>query len=595
MAGKPWKKPCCGRTSQSSANLPLEGTAVSPARRFDPPLPVLLSAVGLFTMLLWLRLTGTAWDGWANLHPDERHMVFVTQDLQRAVEAALAEGRGWWQIWFGPASALDPRANGRLYVYGDLPLIVVTFISRAMGLTDWGSTLWLGRMLTATVEASAALAVFVLAIRLTAQPVAALAAAALAGLAPTSLQLANFYTVDAWLAALSLWALVPLLALARPDGRLHHAAVAGLLAGLAAACKVTAVALALPALLVVALVWRSNGWRAAGLVLVTGLATAAVVFRIANPSAFTGSGFWGLWPSGGMLADFAEVRAYVNDPGPPSNWQWLIGYPTWALARDVVLFGTGPVLGLFALAGVLRRPTGAGGVIVLSAALGHLILNATGEIRALRYLAPVIPLAAVLAAPLLRRPIIAVPVVGLALWWGWGTVRLHDGAHPRLIATEWMRQLPEGTKIAFETGWDEGLPVWQTFPDDDWSKMPGPFRFIPLGLTDFDTPDSPARIAAALDQAEYISISSGRVIEVMPRLPERFPTVTRYYQALLDGRLCFARVLYLDQGYPLPGLTLNDSFAQEPWRVYDHPIVQIWKKQPCFRRLEAQRLLAGQD
>jgi hypothetical protein len=565
-------------------------------RRFDPSLPVLLAAVALFALALWLRLMGTAWDGWANLHPDERHMVFVTQDLHQAVEASLAEGRGWWSMWFGPAPVLDPRAEGKLYVYGDLPLIVVTLVSRALGATDWGSTFWLGRSLTAVVEASSVLAVFVLGLRLGGRPSVALAAAALMGMAPTSLQLANFYTVDGWLSALCLWALVPLAALTGPQGRWPHALVAGALAGLAGACKVTAAALILPALVVVALVWRLRGGRAALVATFVGLAAGLLVFRIANPSAFAGTGFWGLSLSPEMLADFAEVRAYMRDPGPPSNWQWLVGYPTWALVRDTVLFGTGPVLAGLALAGLMRRPTRLGWLL-LAALAGHLALNATGEIRALRYLAPIVPLAAVFAVPVLGRlPGLGLAlVVGLGVWWGWGTVRLHDGQHPRLIATEWMRRLPEGTAVASESAWDDSLPVWQTFPATDWSKMPGPFNSIMLGLTDYQETDSPARIAALLDEAEYLSISSGRQLEVMPLLPDRFPTVTNYYAALLSGRLCFERVLYLDRGYPLPGLRLNDQFAQEPWRVYDHPIVQIWKKLPCFDRANAERLLAGQE
>ena len=563
--------------------------------RFDPPLPVVLAAAALFAAALWLRLMGTAWDGWANLHPDERHMVFVTQDIQRAVEAAHSNARGWWAMWFGPDSPLNPRAEGKLYVYGDLPLIVVTLVSRALGATDWGSTLWLGRSLTAAVEASTILAVFVLGLRLGGRPVVALAAAALMAMAPTSLQLANFYTVDGWLAALCLWTMVPLAALIRPDGRLRHAVAAGVLAGLAGACKVTAAALILPALVAVVLVWRQRGPRAALSALAAGLTAGLLVFRLANPSAFAGTGFWGLSLSPDMLADFAKVRAYIHDPGPPPNWQWLAGYPTSALARDAFLFGTGPMLGLLALAGLLRRPVGMAWLL-LAALAGHLALNATGEVRALRYLAPVVPLAAVLAVPVLARlPALALGmVVALGLWWGWGTVRLHDGQHPRLIATEWMRRLPPDTAVASESAWDDGLPVWQTFPAAEWSVMPGPFRSIPLGLTDFQEPDSPARIAAALDKAEYLSISSGRQLEVMPRLPERFPTVTNYYAALLSGRLCFARVLHLDRGYPLPGFRLDDQFAQEPWRVYDHPIVQIWKKQPCFDRAKAERLLAGQ-
>ena len=584
------------------------GTVLNPKSGFEPPLSVVLAAVGLFALALWLRLMGTSWDGWANLHPDERHMVFVTQDLQAALASALSEARDWGAIWFGPDAVFDPRAEGRLYVYGDMPLITVTLTSHAMGATDWGSTLWLGRSLTAVVEASSVLAVFVLGMRLGGQAVAALAAAALTAMAPTSLQLSNFYTVDAWLSALSIWALVPMAALAGPEGRTVHALFAGMLAGLAGACKVTAVALFLPAIVAVIMVWRHRGARAALVAAAVGVVSGLVMFRLANPSAFAGTGILGLTLSPDMLGDFAELRAYIGDPGPPSNWQWLAGYPTHHLVRDVALFGTGPVLGLAAIAGLMRRPDAAGW-LVIAALVGHLVLNATGEVRALfqpesraalralRYLAPIVPLAAVLAVPVLARlPRPAVlAVVALGLWWGWGTVRLHDGKHPRLIATEWMRQLPPGTAVAFETAWDDSLPVRQTFPAADWSVMPGPFQSIPLGLTDFDEADSPARIAAALEQAEYLSISSGRQLEVMPRLPERFPTVTNYYAALLGGRLCFERVLYLDRGYPLPGLRFDDRLAQEPWRVYDHPIVQIWKKMPCFDRATAERILAGQE
>lgn len=566
-----------------------------PAHRpLDPPLSVLLAATGLFALALWLRLSGTVWDGWANLHPDERHMVFVTQDMQRALAAALAEGRGWWSIWFEPGSPLDPRAEGRLYVYGDLPLWVVTLVSHALGTTDWGQTLWLGRCLTALIEATTVLAVFVLSLRVTGRPLPALGAAALMVFAPTSLQLANFYTVDGWLAALCGWALVAFVAMARM-GTAKEAVIAGLLTGLAAACKVTAIALVLPALAALWFVWRARGAGAAGLCLLVGAVTAFLMFRVANPSAFAGPGFWGFWPSAGFVADFAEARAYARDPGPPSNWQWLAGYSTAALARDMLLFGTGPVLGVLAMAGLLRRPREPATVLVLAAFAGHLALNATGEIRALRYLAPVVPLAAILAAPMLvRLPTAALmATLAVAAWWGSGTIRLHDGQHPRVMATEWMRRLPAGTAIASETDWDEALPVWQTFPAAPWSEMPGPFTTVRLRLTDVDDAGTAGRLAAALDQADYISVSSGRQIEVMPRLPDRFPTVTRYYDALLSGRLCFVRVFHVDRGYPLPFLPLDDSFSQEPWRVYDHPIVQIWQKQPCFDRATVERILTG--
>lgn len=563
-----------------------------PASRLDPPLPVLLAATLIFAAAAWLRLSGVAWDGWANLHPDERHMIFVAQDLQRSLAAALERGQGVWSVWFGPEQVLDPRAEGRLHVYGDLPLLALVWLGRAAGMADWGSTLWLGRSLTAVVEASSVLAVFVLSRQLGLPARAGLAAAVLLALAPTPLQLSLFFTADAWLAAFCTWTLVALVALARGGGP-RAALAAGALAGLAAACKLTAVALALPALAALVLVWRGQGGRAALCGLVLGVAAGLVVFRIANPSAFAGGGFWDLRPSAAMIADFRELADLMASPDIPPNWQWLAGYPAAALARDAALFGTGPVLALLGLAG-LWRPRGAVWVAVAALA-GHLLMNATSELKILRYLAPAVPVMAVLAAGPLARLSPAVLALALAAagWWGSGTLRLHDGQHPRLIATEWLRGLPPGTALGVETGWDESLPVVQAFPGGDWSAPPGPFVQVPLNLTDPDGPDTAARLAAALAQADYLVISSGRQIEVLPRLPQRFPTVTRYYAALLAGELCFTRVLHLDRGYPLPFWRLDDGFAQEAWRVYDHPVVQIWRKQPCFDRAGAERLLSG--
>jgi hypothetical protein len=101
------------------------------------------------------------------------------------------------------------------------------------------------------------------------------------------------------------------------------------------------------------------------------------------------------------------------------------------------------------------------------------------------------------------------------------------------------------------------------------------------------------RIAGILAGADYVVISSGRQREVMPRLAQRFPLTTAYYELLESGELCYASVWRKDRGYAVPGLRIDDSFAQEPWRVYDHPIVEIFRRQPCFDREAARARLAA--
>src|SRR5690606_5264676 len=96
---------------------------------------------------------------------------------------------------------LNPRAEGRMHVYGDLSLLVLVWLSHALGISDWGGTVWLGRTVTALVEACSVLAIFVLSQQLRLPARAGLAAAVLLAMSPSALQLANFFTADAWLTA----------------------------------------------------------------------------------------------------------------------------------------------------------------------------------------------------------------------------------------------------------------------------------------------------------------------------------------------------------------------------------------------------------
>ena len=50
----------------------------------------ILIALGCFLVIVlgaYLRLAGTNWDEGSNLHPDERHMMFVFGDTQAGLDA----------------------------------------------------------------------------------------------------------------------------------------------------------------------------------------------------------------------------------------------------------------------------------------------------------------------------------------------------------------------------------------------------------------------------------------------------------------------------------------------------------------------------
>src|SRR5688500_12488262 len=97
-----------------------------------------------------MRLAGSNWDEGANLHPDERHMMFVLTDTMRAFDEPAAKDMSWHTLWFGSGqSPLDPRLGGRLYFYGELPHMVVSNMARATGLTGWPEAERVGRTIGA--------------------------------------------------------------------------------------------------------------------------------------------------------------------------------------------------------------------------------------------------------------------------------------------------------------------------------------------------------------------------------------------------------------------------------------------------------------
>ena len=557
-----------------------------------PTLAALGALVLLFFLTLWLRLASSAWDGWAGLHPDERHMVFVMQDMLTAIDQARSSGTGWFDLWWGQQSrALDPRALGRLYVYGDLPLLSVLMVARWSSLTDVGSLFWLGRSMTAVVSSSALLAVFILAWGVGRRSGAALGAALLLAAAPLWQQLANFYTVDAWLASLSVWALLPLARFAGPSGQLGDALIAGFLLGLALACKVTALALCVPALCAVFLYGRRSGVRASLRALGLGVIAACVVYRLTNPSAFVG-----LEISSDFVSDFQNLRMLSENPQVPSNWQWMLGYSCFSILRDFILFAIGPSLAVFVFLWVwLKNARMEKFQLLFFAMVAWLIVALSFGYPELRYFSPLVPIFAVMASFSLVavRPLWGWGGLLVAVWWGSGVALLHEGQHPRLMATDWMRDLAPGSVVGFETEWDEALPLARFPPGKNPILPPGSFNMLSLRLTDPESDDTPERIAKALKKIDYLVISSGRQVETMPRMEKQFPTVARYYRALEKGDACFQKILNIDRGYPLPMLRINDEFSQESWRVYDHPKVSIWKKQSCFDYEELLWILRG--
>ena len=563
---------------------------------------VLVLLALLLAITLGVRLAGTAWDDFTGLQPDERHMIYVTEDML----AGLTDGRdrSVADLWFAAdTSPLNPRHTGRLYVYGETPVLATTLVLAALDGDGRYDILRTGRILTAIVDTATALALFFLALAFTRSQRAALFAAALYACAPTPLQLANFYTVDPWLACASTCAMLALLALAMPGRTRGFAGIAcfsGMAIGLAVACKVTGLFLAFPAAVALAFLLSRRGIGAATRTAAIMAAVAFVTFRLANPFAFAGPGPFGLIPDKAFVDGFKSLAGMTTSPDFPPNWAWT-GYSARAFLSDLAFFGVGPVIAIGFVGGILSsgwKDNRVGWLIVASMLVPLGIVLLLSPNPALRYAAPAIPLMAAVAGIWLAglRNAFGAAVLLAALWWGSGIVRLHVEPHPRVEASRWLWTLPEGTRLANETAWDEALPVRSLAPGEDVLLDPrerAHFVLLDMDITAPDTKKKAMHLADTLAQADYVVVSSGRHRESIPKLSGRFPMTTAYYEALSSGELCYASVRRFDRGYPLPGIRMNDVWAQEIWRVYDHPVVEIFQRQPCFDRSETQDFLSS--
>ncbi|NLF14772.1 MAG: hypothetical protein GX597_23525 [Anaerolineaceae bacterium] len=113
-----------------------------------------------------------------------------------------------------------------------------------------------------------------------------------------------------------------------------------------------------------------------------------------------------------------------------------------------------------------------------------------------------------------------------------------------------------------------------------------------LSLYDEDTPEKLEVLLDALDQADYIMMSSGRLWQSIPRLPMRYPMTTRYYELLFAEELGFELAAEFHSYPRLFGIEFDDTWAEEQFTVYDHPRVHIYRKTADYDREEVRALLS---
>lgn len=322
----------------------------------------------------YFRVVGLDWDENQHLHPDERFLTMVTSAISSVEDVGE---------YFDTAnSSLNPHNRGYgFYVYGTLPIFLVRYVGEALEQTGYSQIYLVGRVLSALMDLLTVCLVYFIGARVYDRRVGLLGAA-FSAFAVLQIQLSHYFAVDTFttfFTVLAVYFAVEVGTFApSPSGsrlpksgadantvkqrkiRLSSFVLFGLALGMAVSSKISAAPVALTLPLAAWIYWsklpteeqRQAGVRVFGY-LVFAAFLSVLTFRVFQPYAFSGPGFFGLKPNELWVSNLQALRAQTSgDVDFPPALQWA-RRPSWFAFENLVLWGMGLPLGILSWAGFL--------------------------------------------------------------------------------------------------------------------------------------------------------------------------------------------------------------------------------------------------
>jgi hypothetical protein len=552
----------------------------------------------------WFRLSGANWDAGAHLHPDERYISSLANNLRFPASPLT-----YLDVGDSPLSPYNTE-GGESYSYGTLPVFATKAVADVLGRGDYDHLYLTGRRLAALLDLATTLLVFLLARALLADvgPRRAfqggILAAALYALTVAAIQASHFFTTDVWQVFFGTLAFyLGLLALrsARWTRARAMAVVAGLgvCLGFSVASKASGLFVAIPVLVAVvgkAAVDASDRNRRTALVRLARdgllvLVAAYVSFRLVSPYSFASSNWLDVRLGSAYREALQQQRDILDGKAIfPPTMQWLVSPRLTDPFKNLIVWQLGVPLGLTAIVGLgalavdaVRRRANVEALALRIMVLAYVAIVffyvATRFQHMGRYLLPILPLLAVAASYGMfrifgRRPrflaVVAGIVVALTGAYALAFHAVYAKQTTRLAASAWLaNHTPLGTNIANEH-WDDTIPVGSFVIGRE-------LVIVPVFEPDDET--KLRKLYEPLARSDYYALSSPRAWRTIGRLPDRYPLMGRFYRQLFAGRLGFVEVADFTSQPHLLGVTIDDLSAEEAFWVYDHPPVRVFRHQ----------------
>jgi hypothetical protein len=155
----------------------------------------------------------------------------------------------------------------------------------------------------------------------------------------------------------------------------------------------------------------------------------------------------------------------------------------------------------------------------------------------------------------------------------------------RITASRFIyKTIPDNSYLLFETANVIDIPLGLSNSINEAVK-----KYTMISFDYYHIDDNPVlfeNLLTHIDKADYILIPSRRIFYNYPRFPDKYPKLTKYYQALFSGNLGFDKIAEISSfpkiSFPLNALPFTLSFpdesAEETYTVFDHPVIRIYKK-----------------
>ena len=334
-----------------------------------------------------------------------------------------------------------------------------------------------------------------------------------------------------------------------------------------------------------------------------------VTLRFVYPYLFNG---WTL--NEYILGNWRQLSSF---DGPttsfPPGIQW-IGVHQYQLILDMVIWGLGIPLGIFALLSIayyflkaLRNTSTKIVLIPLAWILIVMIYQSLQFAKTMRYLLPIYPTICVMSGMFLftiyqrishkmHLRYFVILLLCLLLPWPLAFISIYTHQNTRIAASTWIyTHIPKNSTIAWEH-WDDPLPL------SVGSNTINTYKTVQLPMYNPDSQEKWASLSKTLATTDYIVLSSNRVYGGTSRAIHRYPYTSIYYTKLFRGLLGFTKIAEFtsrprlmfptrpicisipgfmygfvahDNTCTTPGIHIVDDYAEESFTVYDHPKIII--------------------